>query len=101
MPKSKEFIFVVTLWLSYYIIEANDLECRDLPLVPPRWQHKGKEVSPYTQMCVVKEHCHLDIYDILRNETNHSNGKVDDTYISNDIYFKCTNGANLGEQLSS
>ena len=97
---------MVTLWLSYYTIEAkrstcHDLECRDLPLVPPRWQHKGKEVSPYTQMCVVKEHCHLDLYDILRNETTHSNGDVDDTYISIDLYFTCTNGANLGDQLSS
>lgn len=74
-----------------------DIKCDSLPLVPPRWGHNGKEVRNIALMCVVQSECHLDIYDILSDNTTQDAKEFDTEYISVDLYFTCRYQSLLGE----
>ena len=98
---SAKLLSVLVLLQVFSVASATtqgcDIHCDNLPLVPPRWGHNGKEVANVALKCVVQEECHLDINDILRNETSHDVDDPDHIFISVDLHFSCVGGASLGK----
>ena len=98
---SAKLLSVLVLLQIFSVVLATtqgcDIHCDNLPLVPPRWGHNGKEVANVALMCVVREECHLNINDILSNETSHDVDDPDHIFISVDLHFSCVGGAALGK----
>ena len=79
-----------------------DMQCADLPLVPPRWEHGGKDIPNLAQMCVIRQQCQLDIDDLLKNmSVQNKPGHGLKTYISIDLLFTCSSNFSLGTYVAN
>ena len=74
-----------------------DINCSKLKHVPPRWNYNGTVVPIYAYECLMNSSCHLDIGELLRNNTD--NDKTNSSlFITVDLYIDC-NGADLGKEI--